>query len=227
MKKIVFPSGVDLEVALEYSRLISDLHPGTQVLFDFSRIKWIGPFGMVLLSTCIEDAVKRLGPGHCFAVGHKSQSYMAHMGFFRVFGLNHGNKPGQASSSSTYRPITDFDCTPYYQAAVQGGVALGELMEEEAKRISSVLVQNVEGDLYETLSFAIREMLRNALEHSQTKVIRVCAQYWKSKDQVEVAILDHGRGIKASLSQNPYVKCESDRQALRPRSDARCVRDCF
>lgn len=214
MKTIVFPSGVGLEASLEISKVISELPSGTEVLFDFSKVRWIGPFGMILISTCIEDAGRRLGPGSCYATGHEGQSYLAHMGFFRAFGLNHGNRPGQAKGSSTYRPITDFDCTPYYQMAVQGGVALGELMEEEAKRMSSVLVQNVEGDLFDTLSFAIREMLRNALEHSQTKVIRVCAQYWPANDQVEVAILDHGRGIKASLSRNPFIKCQTDKDAL-------------
>ena len=44
--------------------------------------------------------------------------------------------------------------------------------------------------------------------------MRYCAQYWPTMDRVEVAILDHGRGIRSSLSQNPYVECSSDKEAI-------------
>lgn len=214
MKPIVFPGSLDLENSLAMAAQIQGLAPGSEYLFDFTRIRWIGPFGMVLLSTCLEDAVSRLGPQSIYAQGHRERHYMAHMGFFRAFGLKHGNAPGQAKGSSSYRPITDIECNPYYSQSVQGGVALGELMEEQAKQITSVLIQQVEGDLFDTLTFAIREILRNALEHSQTKVVRYCAQFWPDRDMVEVAILDHGRGVKASLSRNPFIECDTDRAAI-------------
>ena len=44
--------------------------------------------------------------------------------------------------------------------------------------------------------------------------LQYCAQYWPNKHLVEIAILDTGIGIRASLSRNPYLTVETDRDAL-------------
>lgn len=76
------------------------------------------------------------------------------------------------------------------------------------------LAQRVEGDLHDTLAFCIREILRNAVEHSHTEKVRFAAQYWPTLDRVEFAVLDHSRGIRAALGPNPHVNPKNDREAL-------------
>lgn len=52
------------------------------------------------------------------------------------------------------------------------------------------------------MTFVIRELLRNIPEHSKSKTIWYCAQYWPSFDLVELAILDEGIGISSSLKDS-------------------------
>lgn len=62
--------------------------------------------------------------------------------------------------------------------------------------------------------------MRNVLEHSQSRSIEYCAQFWPTYNKVEIAIIDNGIGLKQSLSANPFiqVQCDSDaiQQALMP-----------
>lgn len=214
LKPFYFRSSLDLRESLETAQALRAIVSGQPTTFDFSQIRFVGPFGMVYLSTCIEDTVKRLGPGNAFAKGHKNQNYLVHMGFFRAFGLAHGNLPGQATCNSRYVPITDLDALEIRKESAQSGIPIGALLEEKAQQIAAVLSQQVGGDFHDTLAFAIREILRNAVGHSHSLVVRYCAQYWPSLNRVEVAILDHGRGIQSSLSQNPYIESSSDREAI-------------
>lgn len=52
------------------------------------------------------------------------------------------------------------------------------------------------------MTFVIRELLRNIPEHSQSRTIWYCAQYWPSHDLVELAILDEGVGISKTLADS-------------------------
>ena len=52
------------------------------------------------------------------------------------------------------------------------------------------------------MTFVLRELLRNIPEHSGSKTIWYCAQYWPSFDLVELAILDEGIGISNSLNDS-------------------------
>ena len=203
-----------METSLEMGRRLMSLEAGHDYTFDFTNLKFVGPFGMVYVATCIEDAGRRLLPGKLRARGHQLKSYLAHMGFFRTFGLKHGNRPGEARGSSRYIPVSEIDVKEIHREAAQSGIAIGEFVEERAQQIAAVLSQQVEGNLHDTLAFAIREILRNAVEHSQSPKVRYCAQYWPNSDRVEVAILDHGRGVHQSLKVNPYIKCKTDREAL-------------
>ena len=80
--------------------------------------------------------------------------------------------------------------------------------------MAQILVQKNDPEVIDILTYSIREILRNVLEHSQSPVLEYCAQYWPSQDRVEIAILDRGIGIHKSLSFNPYLKLEDEQHAL-------------
>lgn len=194
--------------------MLQSLEPGIDYTFDFSSIKFTGPFGLVYVATCMEDAAIRLQPCRLRARGHLTHGYLSHMGFFRTFGLNHGNLPGEAKGSFHYHPITEIDCLEIKRESAQSGVAIGELVEGRSQKLAEVLSHRKSGDVHDTLAFCIREILRNAVEHSHSKHLRFAAQYWPTRDRVELAVLDHGRGIKEALSTNPFIKPKTDREAL-------------
>src|SRR5690606_8882918 len=83
-----------------------------------------------------------------------------------------------------------------------------------AEKIAQILIREDSGDLYDSLTFSLREMLRNVVEHSGSKRIAYSAQYYRKKGSVELAINDWGCGLKASLEANPSIKLDGDLTAL-------------
>ncbi len=148
------------------------------------------------------------------AINYKQHTYPAHMGFFQAFGLKHGNEPGQANGSSTYIPLTILNVATIEQEAAQRYLNPGDVIEEKALHIAQLLVMQTEGSLVDTLTFSIREIMRNVVEHSGSEFIEYCGQYWPTQNLVEVAILDIGSGVCESLRSNPYLNIASDRDAL-------------
>jgi hypothetical protein len=45
----------------------------------------------------------------------------------------------------------------------------------------------------------------------------LCAQYWPSRNEAEIALIDSGRGLRASLSNNPFIREQlvDDRAAVK------------
>ena len=68
--------------------------------------------------------------------------------------------------------------------------------------------------MYDLLTFTLREILRNIVEHSQSKLLHLCAQNLPTKEYAEVAILDTGVGSRKSLEPNPHLDVGSDRYAI-------------
>ncbi|MCU1152204.1 sensor histidine kinase [Stenotrophomonas maltophilia] len=148
------------------------------------------------------------------AENHAESTYAAHMGFFQAFGLEHGNRPGEAQGSGNYLPLTYLNVEEIRQQAAQSYEPVGEFLDRESGRLAHVLTRLHEGQLVDTLTYSLREILRNAVEHSQSEKLAYCAQYWPTRHRVEIAVLDTGMGVRASLAANPYIEVDSDRTAL-------------
>jgi hypothetical protein len=91
---------------------------------------------------------------------------------------------------------------------------VGEIMEQHADRLARVLCQSSEGNVYDALSYSMREIMRNVVEHSCADRVGFCAQFWPAKQRVEVAVMDWGVGIKKGLMQNSKLKPETDADAI-------------
>jgi anti-sigma regulatory factor (Ser/Thr protein kinase) len=182
--------------------------------FDCGPTRWFPPFSMVLLAMHLRRFRERHSGAECFVSNFDNHGYAAHMGFFKAFGLDHGNAPGEASGSSTYVPIQAVNRSELTEKASEQFVELGVVIEEKAAALSSILTQTRSGVLHDTLTYSIREILRNVFEHSQAEEVFICAQHWPSRHEVEVGIVDAGRGIRAGLSENPSFRFETDRESL-------------
>ena len=136
------------------------------------------------------------------------------MGLFKSFGLDHGNEPGAAFGSGTYIPLTRFTVRRIVGEARSEYVHHGEVIEGEARRIAHMLTRSDDGAITETLTYAVREIMRNVVEHGQASHIWYAAQYWPTKNKVEVSILDEGVGLLPSLSRNPRLHVDSNQKAI-------------
>jgi len=213
--RISIPNVLSEDRVLAFANELNALPLQEECVVDLSAMGRIEPFGMLVCSSILRKFVrvqKEFGATFS-AVGHTENSYAAHMGFYQAFGLDHGKKPGEARGGQNYLPITRLSVNALHQAA--GYRPVGESVEKEAARISQVLLQKTDGPAVSRVKYALTEIMRNVVEHSRADEIWYAGQCWPNLDCVEVAILDEGVGVRASLGRNPKYRMNSDDDALR------------
>jgi hypothetical protein len=212
--KLDLPSSLSAESISAFSVSLHQAQDADEYVIDFGRLRFFSPFSMLLVSANLRRFRQERPHATCNAINFENHSYAAHMGCFKSFGLDFGNAPGEALGSETHIPLQDLNTAEIKQQATARGVNVGVVLEERAAKLAKMLVRQDGGDLVDTLTFSIREILRNVVEHSESPTVSLCAQWWPSKGQVEVGILDCGRGIRAGLADNPHFEFQDDRAAI-------------
>jgi hypothetical protein len=77
------------------------------------------------------------------------------MGFFKAFGLDFGNSPGEAKGSETYLPITMVSIKDLQTEATLKHMHVVEFVETHARRIAQLLIQEDKSDLVDTLTYGL------------------------------------------------------------------------
>lgn len=214
MHRIHLPRNLDLDGIIALERQLRTAPLDDDYRFDFGTLQFTSPFGLVLASTLLRRWRSNRPQAQCVAEGANPYGYAAHMGFFKAFGVNAGNAPGEAIGSSTYVPLTEISTQSLYAAAGNHYEEVQSAIERKAAELSEVLTQTEAGALRDTLTYSIREVLRNSVEHSRSSKLWFAAQYWPTRGLVDVAIADEGVGIRKTLSRNPHLSIESDGHAL-------------
>jgi hypothetical protein len=167
----------------------------------------------------LASALRRFRGSHVFddfyIIGFEHLGYAAHMGFFRAFGPSYGKEPGEATGSSRYLPLTCLTREDVDRSAKQQLTYWQQVVEDKARRLAKILLQKESGEEVDTVTYALRELLRNVFEHSGADELWFCGQYWPTRDTVELAVLDEGKGIRQGLAQNPYLDITTDYDALK------------
>jgi len=211
---VTIPASLDLSSVLPFTERVASLPDSKEYIFDFEHMRHVEPFGMLLVSSEIRKLARRDCAPKILCSNFKHHTYAAHMGFFKSFDLAHGNAPGEARGNSNYLPITILETSQVEREAFSAGVEVGVQIEAISGRMSSILCGEDTGAMFDTLTYSIREMVRNVVEHSGAERFGICAQHWPSKRRVEVAILDRGMGLRASLSRNPHIDTSDDKKAV-------------
>lgn len=214
MLQAKIPQNLSLRNALNFCNRLWDLEHSDEYEFDFANLGRVEPFTMAYVANELKRFRKTKPESKFTALNHQNKSYAAHMGFFRAFGLKFGNEPGEAAGSSTYLPLTILNVSDLQQEAADSYDHVGNIIEAKSEQIAKILTRQNSGDLVDTLTFSIREILRNVVEHSESEIIEYCAQYWPTKNLVELAVLDTGNGIMHGLSTNPFLNISNERDAL-------------
>lgn len=213
MKILIVPERLDGHGACEFACHLLTQAEDDEFVFDFSLMKWTDPFGMLYASKAIKHLKDRFPDANYYARGYENHTYAGHMGFFQAFGLEFGKKPGAAQGNNNYLPLTELSITDIYSDARNRGIPIGEIVDEHAGRLANVLTRQL-GEIFDTVRYALREIIRNSAEHSGAQTLSFCAQYWPVKRRVEIGIIDTGVGIRHSLSKNPFLKIDNDCDAL-------------
>lgn len=212
---IMMPASFKVSSALKFLSYIEKLEEEEEYIFDFRSVGHTSPFGLLMVSDAISSFRRRQLFFSSKCANHERLGYQAHMGFFKACEFEKGAPQAEASGSGNYVPITHLSVDEILDEADREFIPVGVVVEKYANKLSEVLTRSTHGNLYDVLSYSIREIMRNVVEHSSSKQIKFCAQYWPTKNRVHVAILDNGRGIKESLSENPNLDMATDLEALK------------
>lgn len=207
-KQLVFQSSI--EFVLKINALT---HQGL-IQFDFNNLTRIDPFSLLYVSSEIQRCKSRLSKSIFRAINFGHCTYEAHMGFFKAFGLDYGKLPGEAKGNKNYIPINIYSTIEIIREAKESRIHPAELLEVKAEGLSRILTRNKECILKDTLTYCLREIFRNVIEHSNAGQFGFCAQYLPSLNRVYLAIIDRGIGLAAALSNNPTLQIEDDQDAI-------------
>lgn len=184
--------------------------------FDFRNCEFGEPLPMLLLAEKIKKLASKFSTNCKFRpLPGKANfsSFADHIGLFRYMGWARGREPGEAFGSKGYLPIETFNIEEFKRRAGQGPI--GALINDEANRMAVVLSQTDEGPTFDVLQYAIREIMRNAAEHSKGTRATIMAQHWPTRYEAEIVVIDNGVGIPSNLYENEYVDCNNAREALK------------
>ncbi|MBY3513728.1 ATP-binding protein [Rhizobium laguerreae] len=212
---IYAPQGSEFEEIAAFAEELQETGNSEEVVIDFSRVKFMTPAWSVLVGGLLRQSKKEKPDIKRKAINFKRLSYAAHIGFFEYFGLNYGQKPDEAFGSDTYVPICIRRIDEVRKLASEKFTAVGDILHDEAERLSTILTRTDTGDLQDTLAYSIREILRNVVEHSEAEDFVFTAQYWPGSRKVEVVVADQGIGLATSLSENPGLNIANDEEALK------------
>ena len=212
--KLRAPGQFNMPSAIAFASEIERAPHADEYLVDFADVRLIEPFAMLLISSELRKLARRANGPEIDCANFEHMGYAAHMGFFQSFDLEFGKTPGEARGSGSYIPITIYETEKVRRDAFDNRVEVGDQIESTSRRMSAVLCGDDGGDLYDTLTYAIREIIRNVIEHSGSERFGICGQYWPSRARVEVAILDRGMGLQQSLSGNPHIDVSDHKKAI-------------
>jgi hypothetical protein len=205
--------------ALQFAADLNLLEPAGEIVLDFSSVAHFEPFGMLLASSAVNRLRRRASavgvPLTIPTRGIENEGIAGHMGFWQSMGVPIGRPVNAPRQKETYLPMTRIGVDEIYRES-GGADPLGSgIIERRAAELSGILSPPKSDALREALTYSIRELMRNVIEHAMTPALWIAGMSWPRRNYVQVAVLDEGRGIRASLATNSQYRFENDISAIR------------
>ncbi len=210
-----FPASVKFLDLAQYSRDVADIPFSKELRFRTSGVRTFTPTSMIFFAkTCRRRVRASEGKEHVFFHGLSKHSYANNFGFSDALKLEGKPYPQGAFGGKGYVPMSTMSLSHLEEVAALNSVQVGDAIEAECETIANVAAQERSSKLTQLLQTSFREIFRNVFEHSQCSTAGYCAQYWPTRDAVEICISDRGIGFANSLAEDRYFSGLSDYEAL-------------
>ena len=215
-KSIRIPDQKDLESIFLFAQDLDDFARQRSLVIDFGKPRFFSPFQILFFASKLKSFRLNSPNMHLEFQGYEEHDYLAHMGFFKMFGMDHGRNVGEARGNENYLPITCLEKSKLYESEFDKYEEIPDLIQRHADKLALVIARDRQenADMFDVLSYSIREVMRNVFEHSRADSLYYCAQYWPKSNKVEFAVTDFGIGIRRGLSENPNFRFETDKEAI-------------
>ncbi|KAA9008326.1 hypothetical protein [Histidinibacterium aquaticum] len=172
------------------------------------------PTSMIALAKTCNKRVRHGGSREKISyVGLQNHTYANNLGFSEALQLVDNPYPQGAYGGQNYLPIYKI-LRADLEKKISVGENIGDALDEECAEMARIVSQEKSDELLRALRISFREILRNVFEHSGAPAAGLCAQYWPTRDVVEICISDRGMGVSKSLSEDRLHSGLSDRDAV-------------
>jgi len=210
-----FPSSVRFESLCQFSSEIGRLARTDTIRFQTSHVRHFTPTSMLFLAKICRERSRKFTNEQIAYVGLQNHTYANNLGFSDALDLEGRPFPQRAYGGSTYIPLSFLLKAQLEETSLLHGIEIGDAIQLRAEDISEVVSQRRDQVLQVLLANSFREIFRNTFEHANASGAGFCAQYWPTRDEVEICISDSGIGISSSLIENKYLPELSDIDAIK------------
>jgi hypothetical protein len=208
---IKLPQRLDLNELIEWSGVFWRYGGCRSIDLDFSTTSFFAPLALLFIPHQIRNFHEQFPAVRISAIRYQHLGYPMHMGFFECIGGVQASKE-QPLGGMNYLPIAIMDINQFVRE--KGPANVKDAIDSESGKMARVLTRTNEGFAFDVVQYSLREIIRNVFEHSGSKIVMYCAQYWPSNNKVQIAIVDEGSGIYPSLTFNPKFKQLSERESV-------------
>lgn len=215
MQRITIPAQLTPVEAINSSKFIVNCSPDPEFIYDFSNMQHCHPFGLLLLGSAIRRNINHYKKAKHTPYGYNGTQgceFAADLGFFQYCGWDIGRKTNIFDYGVNHIPIKCIGISDLRKDPTDMR-PLGDLIDEHARDLAITLTQDNDSEATKTLQYCLREIIRNTFEHGRTNQVWVCGQYWSSRNEAEIALIDEGRGILSSLQTNRRYRLTTDIEA--------------
>ncbi len=185
---------------------------GQKLRIDFGKRRDFLPSAMLLIGVKLNRYISQFSKNDIEVINHTHHSYAAHLGFFRLLGLNFGREINSDATTSNYIAIQQINISDWLIDLGYSG--LSEHIDKKCRHLAEILCAEQESEIVDFVHYNVREIVRNVFEHARAAQMTLVAQYWPQLRKAEIAIHDDGIGMLATTSRNPHFELKNDLQAI-------------
>ena len=187
------------------------------VVLDLTDVSFIWPSVITLLTTCV---IRLRRDGFPVKITRPSSenvdTYLNRVDFYNLLRMNVEYPWRRHNAEGRFREVVQ--------------VTSENEAEQVVSEVMTILGRNVEGiaGVYDAVQHTFLEIVNNVFHHANSRTGAVmCAQSYHNQKCVELAVVDSGQGIPASLKRNPELinrfhnAAEAIEIAIQPRTTGR------
>ena len=212
---IKIPSKLTPLNVINFSNELWSCNPDQNYTYDFQNMQHCHPYGLLVLASVIRNNINRHPNSKHELIGTSATQggeFAASFGLYQSIGKDIGLAKEEDDIGYRYIPIKKISAKDLH-TRYSGTTLLNEKVNQHSAFLADILVGDQSQTVREAIQYCFREIMRNTFEHAHTDDLWVCGQYWPTRHEAEIAILDEGIGILKSLQSNPRIQVSSCAEA--------------
>lgn len=208
---IKIPSELRPLPAVNFARFLSGCNESSVFTYDFKDMQHCHPYGLLVLASAIRNNMKKYARAKHEVINPmetQGGQFAASFGFYQSIGFDIGEAKEETDIGDNYIPIKKITAKDLH-AKYSGSTLLNDKVQRYSGELADTLVPDKPTAVKEALQYCFREIIRNTFEHAKTEELWVCGQFWPSRNEAEIAILDEGIGIFQSLQNNRRIQAKN------------------